>query len=167
MASIIKVYEDITIALTYDGDVYIDAIIDSYDNNGSTKYLVDTDYYVRLYKSSRDVQIETKSNIGSIVLNDLIIGENISNEKITFTGDKNASANKIIFGNFQYSSEGRVYDEDLELITPVISFTEGSKNIRVPEQIFGIYNMSYYSEYSLYRFRSSIMGNMLLTFIGS
>jgi hypothetical protein len=165
MASVTKAYEDVTIALTYDDEIFLDAIIDQDDNNNNSKYVPGIDYYVRLYKSSRDLTITAKVNFGIIDINTQLVPENISDEWITLAGNS-SSSEKIIHENFQAVPEGIVFDENLEKINMALSFTKGSKNIRSSQDIFGIYNVSYYTEYSLYRFRAERTGHMLITFLG-
>jgi len=167
MATVSKTYRDVTIVITYDDDRTIDAEIVDSDNDNSECYLPDTDYYIRIYRSSRDIAVSAKVNFGTIELVTPQVAENITEEYITFNNVDSVNSNKIIYDNFQYSSIGLVYDEDHNKISSVLSFTEGQQNIRSKVAIMGIFEISYYSEYMKFKFRSPRIGKMLLSFVGS
>jgi len=167
MATETKAYHDVTIALSYDEDSIMEASIVDEDNNDPSCYIPGIDYYVRLYRSNPDLSIVARANFGSIVLDTAEVIEAISpNEIITFGGDDAGSVEKMIFGNFQYSFDGLVFNEDMEECIPIISYTEGSKAIRTNRKIFGIASISYYTKYILFKFRLSRTGNLILSFSG-
>lgn len=169
MASRAKAYRDVTLVLVgeigYEDDINAE-IVDE-DNGGATCYLPDTDYYVRVYRSRPEVLITALMNIGQISLENLNIQEDISDEVIFFGGSDSATADKYIFGNFQYSPIGQIYTIDGIVYSGGLSPTLGSNNVKAESEIIGMYRVSYYSTYMKFKFSSPQIGEIVIIFIGS
>ena len=167
MATETKTYQNVTIALTFDDATAIEAEINEEDNGNPDCYVPNTDYYVRLYKSSSNITVIAKANFGLIVPYQQNVIETITDEEMTFIQSQEVSVEKMIHGGFSHSLEGIARDENLQEVVPVISHTIGSKTIRSNLDICCIMTVSYYSEYMLYRFRTSRAGSLLLCFMGT
>ncbi|MHA1401871.1 MAG: hypothetical protein ACTSQE_16090 [Candidatus Heimdallarchaeaceae archaeon] len=167
MATETKAYQDITIALTFDDDAAIDAEINGEDNNDPDCYIPNTDYYVRLYKSNNNISVIAKANFGLIVPYQQNLSETITDEEMIFLKAQEGSVGKMIHGGFSYLLDGLAYNEDLEEVIPIVSHTIGSKAIRLDLDVFCVMTVSYYTEYMLYRFRTSRTGKLLLSFMGT
>jgi len=167
MATVTKTFLDVTFVISTDDVDNIEVEINSEDNNDISCYIPNVDYYARLYRSRNDMVITARANIGSISLHNVSTFEEVD-EEITFSNGADASSSKFVKSNFLYTPVGRIYDSSLNEASGIsLISTEGSKTIRASENIFGIYNINYQTEYMTYVFRASRAGNLMLSFIGS
>lgn len=169
MATVTKTILDITLVTLIDDpsldiNEMIEAEIVDADNNNPDCYVPNTDYYVRLYKSSENLSISTKINFGNIFLETSSIQEEIE-ETIIFTGSDSVSSQKIIQGNFAYNFDGLAFDINHNLYTSNIAYVIGSNTLRTTSKIFGVINISYITKYMKYKFRLSRTGKALISFV--
>jgi len=166
MATEVRKYLDITVVSSYDDEDNISAEIVSEDNDNNQCYVPDTDYYIRLYKSRDDILISAKINFGEVVQYSVDNIKTVASEFVIFSGAFTTQSENIIWGNFNYSKEGIVYNIDHTEYSSGLSYTQGSSMIRAVKKIFGIYEISYYSKYILYRFRVNRTGHIIISFVG-
>lgn len=167
MATITKTILDVTLVISIDDpeiNEILEADIVDEDNNSPDCYVPDTDYYVRLYRSSENLSVSAKMNFGSISLENPSVQEEIE-ETVIFSGNDSVSSQRIIQGNFIYSFDGLAFNIDHEIYTSNIAHTIGSKNLRTVEEIFGVIDISYITKYMKYRFRASRTGKLLISFV--
>ncbi len=174
-----KAYKDVTFTLVA-GESYIDpdtgevafkgdsieAEIVNEDNDNPECYLVDVEYYLRLYRSRESMHVITRSNFGSVKLNTKGIETDIENEVVLFTGSDSTTSDKFIKGNFIYTPIGIVYTISGTEYGSGISGVTSSNTIKADEKIVGIYEVSYLSKYDRYKFSSPRLGRMIILFIG-
>lgn len=166
MATTTKTTLDITLVISVDDTEILEAEIVDEDNDSPECYLPNTDYYVRLYRSTDDLLISAKMNFGNIFLENSSVQEEIE-ETIIFSGSDSITSQRIIQGNFVYIFDGLVFDVDHNLYDSNISYTVGSNNLAATKEIFGVANISYITKYMKYKFKTSRTGNLLISFVGT
>ena len=167
MATITKTILDVTLVISVDdpdSNEILEADIVDEDNDSPDCYVPNTDYYVRLYRSSESLSVSAKVNFGNISLENFSVQEEIE-ETIIFSGNDSVSSQRIIQGNFVYSFDGLVFDIDHNSYVSNIGHTVGSKNLRATKEIFGVIDVSYITKYMKYKFRLSRTGKLLISFV--
>lgn len=178
--TVAKAYKDVTFTLVA-GESYVDPetgeivfkddsldveIVDG-DNDNPDCYLINVDYYVRLYKSRDSMLITARSNFGNVELYEKSIEESIENEFITFNGRNTISSDKIIKDNFIAIPVGKIYTLAGTEYSSDISAELNTNSITALEEIVGIYEISYLTKYDKYKFLSTRTGRMVIFFIGT
>ena len=138
MATVTKTILDVTLVISIDDPDFneiLEADIVDEDNNSPDCFVPNTDYYVRLYRSSESLAISAKVNFGSISLENSSVQEEIE-ETIIFSGSDSVSSQRIIQGSFVYTFDGIAFKIDHGIYTSNISHTLGSNNLRKTEKIF-------------------------------
>lgn len=156
-----------------DEDLLLEAEIESDDNDGVTTYVPNTKYYLRLYKSTNlTVLTPIPTNIGQCGLSSSGLTASMpptgETEYITFTGGNTASLNKVYHSNFTATVVGRIYDANGAVTSASLTApTPGSKTVVASKEIYGVYSVTYTTKYDKYYFQSSVVGQMLMIFIGT
>ena len=169
MATVTKTILDVTLVISVDdpdSNELMEADIVDEDNDSPDCYVPNTDYYVRLYRSSEDLAVSAKANFGNIFLENPSVQEEIE-ETIIFSGSDSVTSQRIIQGSFVSAFDGVTYDLNHGIYTSNISYTPGSKNLRATEEIFGVIDVSYITKYMKYKFRLSRIGKLLISFVGT
>ena len=169
MATVTKTILDVTLVISVDdpdSNEILEADIVDEDNDSPDCYVPNTDYYVRLYRSSESLSISAKANFGNISLENSSVQEEIE-ETIIFSGNDSVNSQRIVQGSFVYAFDGEPFGIDHSVYSSNISHTIGSNNLRATEEIFGVIDVSYISKYMKYKFRLSRIGKLLISFVGT
>ena len=89
MATVTKTILDVTLVISVDdpdSNELLEADIVDEDNDSPDCYVPNTDYYVRLYRSSEELTVSAKANFGNISLESPSVQEEIE-ETIIFSGN--------------------------------------------------------------------------------
>ncbi len=160
------------VTVTPDGnDLFLEAEINSEDNDGVSTYQPNVRYYARLYKSSNVTSLSKFSNIGSLGLSSSGLTESVpaegETEYLAFSGSNSGSLDKSYNSGFSYSPVGTVFDINGAATSVSLTPTPGFKTVIASKEIYGVFEVSYVTKYDLYWFQSTIVGTMLMVFIGS
>ena len=168
-------YTDVTVVISLPGpdedETFMEAEVVDADNDSPDNYLPNVKYYLRLYKSPNILSIIDRSNFGSVgstgeTVTPSVPAEDEDDEYITFSGSNSSSLNKAYKSTFAYTAVGRVYDKEGNLFSPTLTPRIGFKEITADKEIYGIFQVTYKTEYSVYYFQASQVGSMLIFFIG-
>jgi hypothetical protein len=170
-----KEYTDITIAISLPDEeadgAYLNAEIESIDNDGETTYIPNIKYYLRLYKSGNITVVSDFSNFGSVGLTTSGLTASIpedgeDDEYLIFNGSNSSNLNKAYRSNFAYTKIGRAYDKNGTEVNPTLAPTVGFTEVLANQEIYGVFQVTYTTSYDLYYFQSDRVGQMLIFFIG-
>ena len=169
-------YTDVTVVISYptpdEDETFMEADIVDEDNDSPDNYLPNISYALRLYKSPNILVVDANSNFGSVGVEDSSVIVDVpaadeDDEFLIFTGSNSASLNKSYKSNFSYTAIGRVYDKEGNIFSPTLTPREGFKEIGADKEIYGVFQVTYKSEYTKYYFQASQTGKMLIFFIGN
>lgn len=164
----------VTIVTTTPGeeDLLLEAEIVAEDNNGESTYYVGETYYLRLFKSTNISSISYNSNIGTVTKGSektasVPYDEN-EPEYLVFTGGNTSDLDKVYESGFSYSAVGSIFDDEGNSTSASLSApAKGAKTVKASKKIYGVFEVSYTTKYTQYSFRSGVVGQMLIFFIGS
>jgi len=165
------VYENLTITISTgvdaeNKDLVLEAELNDEDNESPSFYAPNEKYLFRLYRSPELVNLIRNQNFGNTGLESSGNQSSVS-EQVVFTGSNESSTSKIIKSNFTYAAQGQVFTKAGVTTSATISGIAGTKKITADKEIYGVFDVTFVTEYEFYWFQASRVGTMLIFFIGS
>lgn len=168
-------YTDVTIVIGIpegEDNILLEAEVVDEDNGNPSHYLPNERYLLRLYKSTNIQSIISRCNFGSVGATGSTVTPDIPEEGedeefLIFNGNDSASLNKPYKSDMSLTQIGRVYDKTGEIFNPTLSYTEGLKEVIADKEIYGVFQVTYKTEYTQYYFQADRTGKMLIFFIGN
>ena len=154
-------------------ELVLSAEIVASDNDDQSTYYVGESYYLRLHKSPNISSLAYNSTIGSISQSGGAITASVpydpnEPEYLTFTGSDSASLAKSFHSNFSATPIGNIYDENGAATSYTLTApSPGYTNVMANKKIYGVFEVSYITQFTKYIFSSNTVGPMVIFFIGS
>jgi len=154
-------------------DLLLEAEIVASDNDGVTTYLVSQSYTLRLFKSTNISTLVVNTNVGTVSKT----GSNLTtsvpypdedDEYLVFSGSNSGSLNKVYDSGKTATLVGSAYDKNgASTSAPSLTWVQGSKTVTANKECYAVFRVTYTTKYDTYSFSSSVVGPMLIFFIGT